>query len=253
MVCPRPHEALTNSEGSVHAELGRIALMPSDTRRTSNDGRDDWLGSSELDWGESPTGTRPPVGRRPAAGEPLWDDMAPAGHPDADIIRRRRLIALVGGLVALGVVIVIALVAFGGNGGDNTAAQTTTSVAEQTPTTPTTTPQTNTTPNNTPTTPENTTPSTPTITLAAGESLKEGSTGQEVKDVQQALTTLGYDPGAVDGNFGAKTKFAVGEFQRAHNLTDDGVVGASTAKAINDAIAAESTGTTPTSDATSGV
>jgi cytoskeletal protein RodZ len=223
--------------------------MPSDTRRTSNDGRDDWLGSSELDWGESPTGTRPPVGRRPAAGEPLWDDMAPAGHPDADIIRRRRLIALVGGLVALGVVIVIALVAFGGNG-DNTPADTPTTVAQETPTTPTTTPQTSTTPSNTPTTPENTTPETPTITLAAGESLKEGSTGQEVKDVQQALTTLGYDPGAVDGNFGAKTKFAVGEFQRAHNLTDDGVVGPATAKAINDAVAAKAS--SGTSTATSG-
>jgi cytoskeletal protein RodZ len=226
--------------------------MPSDIRRTSSDGReaDDWLGSSELDWGEAPAGTRPPVGRTPAPGEPLWHDVPP-GHPDPDTIRRRRLIALVGGLVALGVVIVIAVVAFGGN--DNNPADTPTTVAQQTPTTPTTTPQTNTTPETPTTTPEDTTPSTPTITVAAGESLKEGSTGQEVKDVQQALTTLGYDPGAVDGNFGAKTKFAVGEFQRAHNLTDDGVVGPATAKAINDAIAAESTGTTPTSDATSGV
>jgi murein L,D-transpeptidase YcbB/YkuD len=32
----------------------------------------------------------------------------------------------------------------------------------------------------------------------------------------------------------------VGEFQRAHGLPDDGVVGPSTLKALNDALAAES-------------
>jgi peptidoglycan hydrolase-like protein with peptidoglycan-binding domain len=55
--------------------------------------------------------------------------------------------------------------------------------------------------------------------------LKKGSTGQAVRDFQQGLKDLGYDPGAVDGKFGAKTEAAVKAFQGDRGITADGVVG----------------------------
>ncbi len=39
--------------------------------------------------------------------------------------------------------------------------------------------------------------------------LKRGSDDPAVKDLQEALKTLGYDPGAADGRFGAQTEAAV--------------------------------------------
>ncbi len=55
--------------------------------------------------------------------------------------------------------------------------------------------------------------------------LKKGSTGQPVKDFQQGLKDLGYDPGPVDGTFGTKTETAVKKFQTDKGITADGVVG----------------------------
>jgi peptidoglycan hydrolase-like protein with peptidoglycan-binding domain len=55
--------------------------------------------------------------------------------------------------------------------------------------------------------------------------LKKGSTDPAVRDLQAALTTLGFDPGAVDGVFGAKTESAVKAFQQSREITVDGVVG----------------------------
>jgi peptidoglycan hydrolase-like protein with peptidoglycan-binding domain len=55
--------------------------------------------------------------------------------------------------------------------------------------------------------------------------LKKGSTGQAVKDFQQGLTDLGYDPGPVDGTFGSKTEAAVKKFQGDKGIAADGIVG----------------------------
>jgi peptidoglycan hydrolase-like protein with peptidoglycan-binding domain len=55
--------------------------------------------------------------------------------------------------------------------------------------------------------------------------LKEGSTGVAVRQLQQALKDLGYDPHGIDGHFGPRTKAAVEAFQRANDLTVDGIVG----------------------------
>jgi peptidoglycan hydrolase-like protein with peptidoglycan-binding domain len=55
--------------------------------------------------------------------------------------------------------------------------------------------------------------------------LKSGSTGQPVRDFQQGLKDLGYDPGPVDGTFGADTEAAVKAFQRDWGIPADGVVG----------------------------
>ena len=48
--------------------------------------------------------------------------------------------------------------------------------------------------------------------------LRNGSRGQEVKDLQSRLYTLGYYNGEIDGQFGAGTQAAVIDFQRANGL-----------------------------------
>ncbi len=62
--------------------------------------------------------------------------------------------------------------------------------------------------------------------------LKLGSTGAAVRDLQQDLTILKYYTGAVDGVFGAKTKDAVVKFQQQNSVKVDGVVGYETEAAI---------------------
>jgi peptidoglycan hydrolase-like protein with peptidoglycan-binding domain len=55
--------------------------------------------------------------------------------------------------------------------------------------------------------------------------VKQGSNGDAVELAQQLLTDYGYDPGAVDGAFGANTEKAVRQFQTDFGLTVDGIVG----------------------------
>ena len=62
--------------------------------------------------------------------------------------------------------------------------------------------------------------------------LRQGSNGGEVKEVQRRLKNWGYYTGAVDGVFGAGTKKAVIAFQKKNGLKADGIVGASTYKAL---------------------
>ena len=69
--------------------------------------------------------------------------------------------------------------------------------------------------------------------------LSIGSTGDAVEELQKWLVKLGYDVGAKgpDGDFGSKTYAAVVDFQRKHNLDDDGIVGPLTKEAIKKAVA----------------
>lgn len=62
--------------------------------------------------------------------------------------------------------------------------------------------------------------------------LREGSRGDTVKQVQERLKQWGYYTGSVDGIFGAKTKSAVKSFQKSNGLTQDGIVGPATFKAL---------------------
>ncbi len=64
--------------------------------------------------------------------------------------------------------------------------------------------------------------------------LKTGSTGEAVQQLQQALKALGFDPGAVDGTFGAGTEAAVRAFQQASGLPADGIVGPVTWRNIDE-------------------
>lgn len=63
--------------------------------------------------------------------------------------------------------------------------------------------------------------------------MRFGSQGDHVKDLQNGLKALGFDPGLVDGIFGAETGSAVREFQGANNLTADGIVGPRTQATLN--------------------
>ena len=66
---------------------------------------------------------------------------------------------------------------------------------------------------------------TPSSTSAT---LRNGSSGSDVKKLQQALKNLGYLKGSVDGDFGDATETAVKAFQAQNGLTADGVAGAKT-------------------------
>jgi peptidoglycan hydrolase-like protein with peptidoglycan-binding domain len=55
--------------------------------------------------------------------------------------------------------------------------------------------------------------------------LRQGASGEVVKQLQSALKDLGYDVGAVDGKFGAQTERAVKALQKAQGIAVDGVVG----------------------------
>ncbi|MCF4966903.1 peptidoglycan recognition protein family protein [Nostoc sp. CMAA1605] len=62
--------------------------------------------------------------------------------------------------------------------------------------------------------------------------LKLGSIGQDVIELQQKLADKGFSPGRIDGDFGENTRQAVIAFQRSVGLTDDGIVGPDTRKAL---------------------
>lgn len=66
-----------------------------------------------------------------------------------------------------------------------------------------------------------------------------------VKKLQENLNKLNFNCGTPDGTFGAGTETAVKNFQKAHSLTVDGVVGSATLAAIEKAINALNTPSTP--------
>jgi hypothetical protein len=207
---------------------------------------DDWLGDEgDLDWQE-PGQTAGP----PRAGAPTGAGGAEAaphrgGGIPSDVVMRRRAVALgVAVLLVAGIAIAWALLRGGGSTSSTpTASATTTAPAAVTqpgaasptpkaknPTSTTTTPSTST----TPATPNTAPPASP-VTLAAGETLSLGASGEDVTKVQNALAAAGHDPGPVDGSFGPQTQAAVQSFQQAQGITADGIVGPETVKALNTA------------------
>lgn len=67
--------------------------------------------------------------------------------------------------------------------------------------------------------------------------LKKGSKGQAVKELQEKLISMGYSCGSygADGDFGSATLAAVKAFQKDRGLTVDGIVGTNTYKALDGA------------------
>jgi peptidoglycan hydrolase-like protein with peptidoglycan-binding domain len=74
--------------------------------------------------------------------------------------------------------------------------------------------------------------SAPAAWTAPRGTLSEGSSGASVKSVQQRLAALKYDPGAIDGHFGANTEDAVWAFQEINRIPVTGVIDAKTRRAL---------------------
>ena len=80
------------------------------------------------------------------------------------------------------------------------------------------------------------------LCLNVGALSRQGSRGNEVREIQTKLKQWGYYDGAVDGVFGAKTTAAVKLFQQRNGLTADGIAGPATLAAMG--INNSSTGST---------
>jgi murein L,D-transpeptidase YcbB/YkuD len=258
--------------GSVHDSglRGRFAASGQGAGgdATGTEPADDWLADvGEVDWSETAGGGARPRTTTPAyqglsteRDDVVWPDRSwSATGADAEaeaaahhraVVERRRIVAALVLVVLLGAAIIVPVLLL--RGGDDepaptqTAGSTTPTQTGET-TTPTTTPGT-TTPATT--TPATTTPTTPATTpaeafeLPATGSLRPGSEETAaVTEVQQILTDLGYDPGGVDGIYGPQTEAAVVAFQQANDLETDGIVGTLTTAALNEALAAQATGT----------
>lgn len=74
------------------------------------------------------------------------------------------------------------------------------------------------------------------------ETLEMGSTGSEVRRLQQKLKDLGYLSGSADGSFGVATQAAVIAFQKNNNLTADGKAGTATQSKLYSGTARKATG-----------
>ncbi|OLS03579.1 C40 family peptidase [Tissierella creatinophila] len=72
--------------------------------------------------------------------------------------------------------------------------------------------------------------------LSYKRTLKQGSQGADVKQLQLVLKKLGHYRSSIDTSFGAGTKSAVMSFQRAQKISVDGIVGPSTVKTINNVL-----------------
>ena len=72
---------------------------------------------------------------------------------------------------------------------------------------------------------------TPALAYQPG-TLRSGMLGDEVRQMQEALISLGYLGGTPDGVFGTHTENAVRKFQRQNSLKADGLAGAKTLEKI---------------------
>ncbi len=66
--------------------------------------------------------------------------------------------------------------------------------------------------------------------------LRLDSHGEDVRTLQENLSTLGYKPGPIDGLFGEKTEDAVIQFQETEGIYADGIVGPQTMRVLERAL-----------------
>jgi len=209
-------------------------------RRGDNARLDDWFAEEgEVEWG----GERDAVPARPRSSElPRVDQAAPTGVPvrangsqRRAVVRRRRVIALVALVALAGAGVAAGVVLLRSDEPESppatTASVTTEPAATEPPAPPPPPPAAATQP------PPETSTAPLTIELPETGSLAVGARGDAVETLQTALRALGFDPGAGDGVFGEGTREAVRAFQRANDLPADGIVGATTADALNAVLA----------------
>lgn len=238
-----------------------MVAIESDTRsRSGSPGQlDDWLaGDGGFDWPDEPLHDDEAVGAHwPDGGSHAFERVArsPASEaaelrPDAaTVVRRRRILALaVLGLV-IATAVAIALATGGRRSGKTASASeagstrgsgaSTTAPASGSPATgtrPVTTAQTLTQPKGSTVTKTKASSTSLRVTLPSKAALSVGDSGQAVVKLQKALAMLGYEVGA-DGRFGTATETAVKAFQKANDLTADGIAGSATVQKLNQALA----------------
>ena len=69
--------------------------------------------------------------------------------------------------------------------------------------------------------------------VSTSSTLKQGSRGTEVRNLQKQLISLGYLTGKADGVYGRLTTAAIKAFQKANKLTADGIAGKKTLAQLN--------------------
>jgi hypothetical protein len=188
----------------------------------SDSGDFDFLGE-DFEWKDEPAAGAGASGEPPPSQQQRSFKSDLARLRDEATASPGRIALLALAALAAAAIVVGLVLATRGNDESNNAAQTTTPA--------TTSAQTQT--QTQPAAP----PAAPAIVVATAATIRPGDNGATVRTLQRALRQLGFAPGAVDGKFGQKTTDAVIAFQRAHQLTPDGLVGAKTAKAINQALA----------------
>lgn len=83
------------------------------------------------------------------------------------------------------------------------------------------------------------------LSVVAIATSKFGSSGDEVKLIQQKLKNWGYYNGTVDGIYGSQTVAAVKKFQSKNGLTADGIAGTKTLQALGINSSSSSSSTKP--------
>ena len=63
--------------------------------------------------------------------------------------------------------------------------------------------------------------------------IRYGRVGEDVRQTQECLNSLGYDTGIADGIYGPKTYAGIREFQISQNIKVDGIVGPQTIQYLN--------------------
>ena len=180
--------------------------------------RDDERDEPTEDWFEEVEGE--PAGFRDPDAE-TWLEEPAGPQPPRE---RRTLILAIAAVVAL-IVIGVGIARVVSGGDDETAATTATSLQTGPATTGETQTQAET---------------QPALTLPEDITLRSGDDGADVRKLQRALVSLGYDVGGKpDGVFGAATEEAVKQFQADSGLDADGIAGPTTIAAVNDALASQ--------------
>jgi lipoprotein-anchoring transpeptidase ErfK/SrfK len=72
----------------------------------------------------------------------------------------------------------------------------------------------------------------PVVTTQNPRALHSGDHGAAVEQLQQRLKSLGYDPGAIDGEWGQATSYAVWAFQKVNHIKPSSSAGAKTWTAL---------------------
>jgi hypothetical protein len=170
-------------------------------------GEEDWLGGEQ--WVDAPTEESVPT-------------QAPRRHtwqrrPVAAWNRDRVVIAAVLTVAIVVIIVVITATALGdGDGGEVAGRDEPPATTQEAPTV-----------------------DEPPALSERGE-LDLNDSGRRVRELQRALNDLGYRAGQPDGVYGSQTVAAVRRFQREAGLPEDGIAGARTLQALNQALAERS-------------